>query len=309
MRIIIVPRGTGAQAPRCIPFRRLCLFAGLALIGLPLMTGVGVYRLIHQDSAGRPVEQTSSTEMVQELAHYRTEIAAAKQRVDDHLDALGQRIGRVQAQVSRVNALGQRLAEMADLETAEFDFTAEPGVGGPEPLDPAPVQHKDLVSALDALERQLADKEEELAVLEALMSDRALHAKQFPRGWPVGGGWVSSGYGYRNDPFNGRRAFHAGVDIAGKPGTPIKAVADGVVTYAGVKAGYGLMVEINHGNGYVTRYAHALAKLVEVGERISKGEFIAVIGSSGRSTGTHLHFEVIRNGRNINPRGFLNAKG
>ena len=148
-----------------------------------------------------------------------------------------------------------------------------------------------------------------MIVLESLLGDRALHAKQHPRGWPLQGGYVSSGFGYRNDPFSGRRAFHQGVDIAGKPGTPIKAVADGVVTYADVKAGYGLMVEINHGNGYITRYAHTLAKLVDVGERISKGEFIAVIGSSGRSTGTHLHFEVLHDGRTINPRSFLRAKG
>ena len=308
MRIIIVPRGTGPQAHRCLSIYRVLTLAGLLIIGLPLLTAVGTYYWAAQDQQIVPGPATPE-EMAQELSRYRNEITDAKQRVDNHLDALGQRIGRIQAQVSRVNALGQRLTEMADLESSEFDFAAEPALGGPESLEQVHPQHKDLLATLDSLELQLANKEEELVVLEALLGDRALHAKQFPRGWPLQGGYVSSGFGYRNDPFTGRRAFHQGVDIAGKPGTPIKAVADGVVTYADVKAGYGLMVEINHGNGYVTRYAHTLAKLVEVGERISKGEFIAVIGSSGRSTGTHLHFELIQNGRTVNPRRFLRAKG
>jgi len=309
VRIIIVPKGAGAKTPKCLSLRQVVSVAILLVVGFSTVVAVSTYKLFGADGSGQVAGPNSPAEMARELARYREDIEAAKQRVDMHMDTLGQRLGRVQAQISRVNALGQRLTEMADLESAEFNFSAEPALGGPEPQDQGHIQHKDLIASLDSLELQLRNKEEELAVLEALMADRALHAKQFPRGWPVQGGWVSSGFGYRNDPFNGRRAFHGGIDIAGKPGAPIKAVADGVVTFAGVKAGYGLMVEINHGNGYVTRYAHTLAKLVEVGERIRKGEFIAVIGSTGRSTGTHLHFELVHNGRTINPRRFLSTKG
>jgi len=311
MRIIIIPKGTGTQPHRCVPARRVVVSAALALLVMLGLVGAGsiqLYRVFGPvaSSTGEPGTNASAANM---LAQYRAEIDAAKKRVEEQLDAVGQRIGRAQAQVSRVNALGQRLTEMAGLDPSEFNFSEEPAMGGPEGAAGSHNRQRDLLSALSALETQIADKETELAILQALLSDRALFAKQFPRGWPVGGGWVSSGFGYRNDPFNGRRAFHGGVDIAGRAGSPIKAVADGVVTYAGVKAGYGLMIEINHGNGYSTRYAHTLAKLVEAGDRVTKGEFIAVIGSTGRSTGTHLHFEVVHDGHAVNPRKFLRDKG
>ncbi len=144
-------------------------------------------------------------------------------------------------------------------------------------------------------------------MLEALIADQELDEEQHPSGWPSSGGWISSRYGYRRDPFTGRRAFHSGVDIANKPGSPIKAVADGVVTRAGREGAYGLMVEVNHGNGYHTRYAHASKILVDVGSRVSKGDRIAVVGSTGRSTGTHVHFEVFKDDKAVNPRKFLRA--
>ena len=196
---------------------------------------------------------------------------------------------------------------MASLDLEEFDFDLEPAIGGPST---SPVQDQtaqELVAALDALERSVQDKQGELEILETLLMDHELHSKQFPHGWPVKDGWVSSKYGYRIDPFSGKRSFHTGVDIATKSGVPIHAVAAGVVTVSREKPGYGVMVEVNHGNGYVTRYAHALAANVVTGDRVEKGDVVAVVGSTGRATGAHLHFEVLHDGKAVNPLKYIRA--
>ena len=122
------------------------------------------------------------------------------------------------------------------------------------------------------------------------------------------GGWMSSLYGYRSDPMSGKKEFHQGVDVAGKPGTPITAVAAGIVIWSGQRYGYGDLVEISHGNGYTTRYAHNKKNLVSVGEKVEKGEIIALMGATGRSTGTHVHFEVLRHGKHLNPNKYLSLK-
>ncbi|MDH3637331.1 MAG: M23 family metallopeptidase [Gammaproteobacteria bacterium] len=242
------------------------------------------------------------------LREQRRDLADARSEIDHHLNALTRQAGRMRAQVTRINALGHRLAEKAGLDLSEFSFNQEPAMGGPETLMSLDDQvESDLARILQALEGELEEKREELQILEAMLSDRKFREKRFPDGWPVNGGWVSSTYGYRNDPFSGRRAFHGGVDIAGRAGAPIESVASGVVTHAGMKPGYGITVEVNHGGGYTTRYAHTVAKLVEVGDRVEKGQVIALMGSSGRSTGPHLHFEVLKNDRTVNPRKYLRA--
>lgn len=238
----------------------------------------------------------------------RKKLRESRQRLGDQLDSLGQRLGRIQAHVSRLNALGQRLTDMAGLDRDEFSFDNPPAMGGPE--RPAPwgrIHEPELSESLDMIEMALDRKENELQVLEALLTDRALHKKQYPQGWPAQDGWISSGYGYRTDPFTGRRAFHEGVDIAARPGTPIRALADGVVSYAGRKPGYGLVVEINHGNGYQTRYAHARKLIAKVGQRVRKGDTVALVGSTGRSTGSHVHVEVLKNDEAVNPKLYLSA--
>jgi murein DD-endopeptidase MepM/ murein hydrolase activator NlpD len=167
----------------------------------------------------------------------------------------------------------------------------------------------ELGESLAQLEVALRQKENELSILEALLTDRELHQKQYPQGWPTASGWMSSAYGKRTDPFTGRTAFHEGVDIAARDGSEIRAMAAGVVTFAGNKSGYGLVVEINHGNGFQTRYAHAKKVIAEVGDRVEKGDTVALVGSTGRSTGSHVHFEVIKNGKVVNPHEHLNASG
>ena len=196
------------------------------------------------------------------------------------------------------------------MEKGEFDFGSPPPQGGPEQprvLDEEALPLPGLVSSVDSLDQQLEDRQQQLNVLETLFMNRDLLGEVLPAGRPVKHGWLSSYFGYRIDPFTGRRTRHDGVDIAGKLGEPVMAVAAGVVTYAGKRYGYGNLVEINHGNGFVTRYGHNSMVKVKVGQTVSKGQVVALMGSTGRSTGPHVHFEVWRRGRVVNPLKYLNA--
>ncbi len=223
---------------------------------------------------------------------------------ETHLNALAQRMGRMQAQLLRLDALGARLTSMADINNKEFDFSSSPAIGGP--AHPQENDRKvDILHTLDQLKTSLDEKSEYLAALESLLMDRHLTAAVTPSGWPTRGGWISSRFGLRADPFNGTFSNHDGIDIAAGMGTPVLAMADGVVSWSGDRSGYGITVEITHGQGYTTRYAHALAALVNVGDRVIKGQPIAKVGSSGRSTGPHLHIEVRRNGRAVDPAAYL----
>jgi murein DD-endopeptidase MepM/ murein hydrolase activator NlpD len=174
-------------------------------------------------------------------------------------------------------------------------------------LDEKPLPLPTLSQSVDQLDQQLDDRQEQLSVLESLFMHRNLLDEVMPQGRPVSDGWISSYFGYRTDPFTGRREYHQGVDIAGELGEPVVAVAAGIVTYAGKHGGYGNLVEINHGNGFVTRYGHNSKVLVTVGSTVSKGQEVALMGSTGRSTGPHVHFEVWRSGRVVNPLKYLSA--
>ena len=236
----------------------------------------------------------------------QAEIAAARQSVQADIDALTLRIGQLQAQMLRLNALGGRLVSQSDLDKGEFDFDAVPAVGGPENVtNRQSVPLADFLSMLEQLETELVDREQKLSVLESLLISRSLSERVMPSGRPVEDGWLSSRYGKRNDPFTGKQEFHKGLDFAGKKGSEVIAVGDGVVSWAGNKSGYGKLVEINHGNGYTTRYGHNQSHMVKVGETVKKGQQIALMGSTGRSTGPHVHFEVLHNGKSVNPSKFI----
>jgi murein DD-endopeptidase MepM/ murein hydrolase activator NlpD len=239
-----------------------------------------------------------------ELAAQRTAVAEAKRNAEAHLNALAQRLGQMQAQMMRLNALGSRLTRMAGLDAREFNFSVEAAMGGPEKTA-ASSNPPELMDSLDRLTREIERQQERLSALENLLLDRKLNAAVTPSGWPVDGGWISSGFGVRADPFNGHQSQHDGVDIASSMGSPVHAVGDGVVSHSGDKAGYGMMVEVTHESGLTTRYAHTSAVLVRVGDRVQKGQSIALVGTSGRSTGPHLHFEVVRNGTAVNPMRYL----
>ena len=303
MNIILVPsnrNGKGNNAT--LSHRHLIVIALVALVVLPGFFGVLAYHAQELISTHSPDSLLSAQR--RELAAQRLAIAEAKRRAETHLNALAQRLGQLQAQVLRLNALGSRLTRMAGLDTREFNFSADAAMGGPEKasvLSSPP----DLMSSIDRLTLEVERQQERLAALENLLLDRKLNAAVTPSGWPVEGGWISSGYGMRADPFNGHHSMHEGVDIASHMGSSVLAVGDGVVSHSGEKAGYGLLVEVTHESGLITRYAHSSATLVKVGDRVKKGTAIALVGTSGRSTGPHLHFEVVRNGASVNPMRYL----
>lgn len=222
------------------------------------------------------------------------------------IDALAVRLAQMKAQIIRLEALGRRLTKMADLEDGEFDFDTAPAQGGPEPEVPGmSAELPDMEFMLDTLDAQIQDRRRQLDILEDLMLNRDLNSEIHPEGRPVTSGWLSSYFGKRTDPFTGKAAAHRGVDFAGKEGAEIVTVASGIVTWSGERYGYGEMVEINHGNGFATRYAHNSANLVAVGDEVNKGDVVALMGHTGRATGPNLHFEVLQNGRKVNPLEFI----
>jgi murein DD-endopeptidase MepM/ murein hydrolase activator NlpD len=221
------------------------------------------------------------------------------------LSALASTVGRLQGHVTRLDAVAERVITATNLDPVEFNFADTPAVGGPESENSNPPKWAGLLENLDSLKEEIILRDARLTTLEALLLDMQLHENTQPEGRPVNDGWISSGYGYRNDPVTGRKEFHGGVDFAGKSGLEVRAVAAGVVTWSGRRWGYGNMVEINHGNGYVTRYAHNRVNLVALGDTVEKNQSVALLGSTGRSTGPHVHFEVVRNSRTVNPWKFI----
>jgi murein DD-endopeptidase MepM/ murein hydrolase activator NlpD len=236
----------------------------------------------------------------------QSRIAEVRSNAQADLDALALRLGQMQAQMLRLNALGERLVIQGNLDQDEFDFDTEPAVGGPgSSAASESVAYPDFLTMLDELSAGINDREQKLSVLESLLMSRSLSERVMPSGRPVEDGWLSSKYGKRNDPFTGKQEFHKGLDFAGKKGSEVIVVGDGVVTWEGKRSGYGNTVEISHGNGFVTRYGHNQKHLVKVGDTVRKGQQIALMGSSGRSTGPHVHFEVMRDGKTVNPARYI----
>ena len=218
------------------------------------------------------------------------------------VDAFTTRLGDLQAELMRLNALGERLVEMSGLNPDEFDFQNPPPQGGPD--DGSPVRDytiREIAQELGSVVSMVKDRKRKLEILEETISEKDLTAKSTPSGWPVRVGYITSNYGFRIHPIKHRRIFHQGVDFAAPTGTPIVAVADGLVTFSGKRSGYGRIVEIRHVDGLVTRYAHNQANLVQEGQRVRNGQKIATVGSSGSATGPHCHFEVLKGGEHVNP--------
>ncbi len=300
MNIIFYSRRAGG-ARHIELLRPLPLVAG----GLLLTAVFGVGMLAGR-AGGTGVPELAVAKLEEDLAAQRDELAAVEEEARQNLDALAVRLGRLNAHIIRLDALGRRLVSVADLEEGEFDFSDAPPQGGPEAdLPGMSVESRELSAMLDELALKIEDRAAQLSVLDRVMSRREIYDEQKPEGRPIRSGWLSSYYGKRSDPFTGKQQFHHGVDFAGTAGSEVLAVAAGVVTYAGDRYSYGNMVEVNHGNGLITRYGHAEETLVEVGETVAKGQAIALMGSTGRSTGPHVHFEVLKNGRKVNPLKYV----
>ncbi|HEX5353736.1 MAG TPA: M23 family metallopeptidase [Rhodanobacteraceae bacterium] len=244
--------------------------------------------------------------MHQQIVAQKGELQQVRQNAQHDVRRMAMKLGELQADSARLDALGQRLVVAGKLDPAEFDFNEAAGIGGPEEsVPPAHSMPYDLSVSMQQLANRFDAQQTQLGVLQSLLSDREVVANLIPSGMPVKGGYVTSRFGERIDPFTGRRSFHPGLDIGAYKGEPVHAVAAGVVTYAGVRSGYGKVVEIDDGDGYMTRYAHNSKLLTRVGEHVHKGEIISDAGSTGRSTGPHVHFEVWHNGRLVNPIAYV----
>lgn len=231
-----------------------------------------------------------------------------------HLDAYAKQIGELQARIMRLDAQNLRLAKLAGDKTllketkvdneSELESIVGPNRGGPL-IQPKHMTEQDLQAAIEELVAAVDAKDDYQSLIESKVLQQSVLKEMLPNISPVRAGYNSSSYGWRIDPFNGQKAFHEGLDFPASEGVSIRAAGDGIVIAALRTEDYGNLVKINHGSGLETRYAHASKILVKVGDRVVKGQAIAEVGSTGRSTGPHLHYEIRLNGSALDPRQYL----
>jgi murein DD-endopeptidase MepM/ murein hydrolase activator NlpD len=298
MNVIIVSKFL--RTPKKIAFHepRTMALAIAAVVGLLTAVFLTGFAIRGVNGAARGEIARLHAQLDAQAAELKTSKVDAQREIN----AIAARVGELQAQANRLNALGVRLTHDGKLSDGEFNFDRVPGMGGAEAV--TDVKQKDLLGDLDALQVQFEQSGRQLSVLESMMFNQQLELTSTPSRAPSKG-YITSGFGTRSDPFNGGRAHHMGIDFDANIGDPVSAAAGGVVTYAGVKNGYGNVVEVDHGNGYSTLYGHNSRLLVRAGDVVRAGQTIAKAGSTGRSTGPHVHFEVHVDGRPVNPRPFL----
>ncbi len=240
---------------------------------------------------------------------HELELQKSETYLRENLNAMAVKVGQMQAQLMRLDALGDRLSTLAGFKPQEFRFSELPGRGGAlsSSMPAQDLSLADFSQQLEALARRLDNRNDYLGILESQLFDARMRKKLIPTIPPVDGGWNASSFGWRIDPITGTQALHEGIDFMADSGTPIFAAAGGVVSFAESHPQYGQMVEIDHGNEFVSRYAHASRILVRQGDVVRRGRKIAEVGSTGRSTGPHLHFEVRYKGVAQNPNRFLQA--
>ena len=308
MNIIFVGRKHGKSKTVQLANREIILlmvFSAALLVGLVCL-GYQL-RVFFEETAELTIESSIVKGWDKKLDDQKKELNKLKRLSQEKVDALTLRMGDMQARLMRLDALGQRLTEVAKLQNGEFDFSLNPALGGPTATLQADESYvmPGLLESIEEIENRIVNSEQQLEVIDALFISRNTQDELFIAGRPITWGWMSSAYGYRTDPFSGKRAWHAGVDFAGKEDSDIVAVASGVVTWSGTRYGYGNLVEVNHGDGYTTRYAHCKSLLASVGDVVEKGQVLATMGSTGRSTGPHVHYEVRKQGKPVNPKKYI----
>jgi len=287
----------------CLP-KSMMLFVLLAfaVVGVSVFAGYSVGMSQVADSS----DSIPKTELKKILDEDRAALMEEKARLQANLDALSIKIGALQAKVLRLDSLGERLVDVANLDSSEFNFSEEPALGGMEIPDSARSQTVlTLTDDIENFNRLLQDRTAKLDILDELIHTGQLYEEITPSGRPITKGWLSSRFGKRIDPKTGKKTFHRGYDYAGKVGDDVIAVASGIVTRAERQNGFGNMIEIKHVEGYSTLYAHNKKNLVAVGDVVKKGQQIAMLGSTGRSTGPHVHFEVRKDGKYVNPKKYI----
>ncbi len=250
----------------------------------------------------------SNSSKISQVSKQRKQLADLERTTQTYLIRLSTHLGLLKAHIIRLNAFGERMTKMAKLDVNEFNFKSVPAQGGLYRPLKGSVKSEDFFAEMHRLAAVLKDREAKLSALESMLLHANIQRAGTPEGKPVRRGWTSSRFGGRRDPFTGRRTFHDGIDFAAPIGTPIYTVAAGVVTASGRRGGYGNTIEVSHGNGLVSRYAHNSRLLVKVGDRVRKGQKIALMGSTGRSTGSHVHYEILKNGKPISPHLFMVKK-
>ena len=309
MKILFLSRQSHQSANRAFSLSMLGL--GLPLL-MAVITGGSLWAGYHLglQAGDQQAEESRANDLLHDLLlSQREELQETRDTTHQHLDALALRLGQLQSRIMRIDALGERLVVHGNLDVKEFNFGEEPARGGADSSGSAQsVELSELVSEMEQLSKTIDNREHKLELMEGLLMDTDIHSELKPSGHPVKKSWISSRYGYRKDPFNGKKVFHHGVDVAGKTDSDVIAVAAGVVTQAEKKSGYGYMVEIHHANGYVTRYGHNRKIFAKVGDIVEKGDVIGLLGSTGRSTGPHVHFEIALNGKSVNPAKYLRSR-
>ncbi len=306
MNIIIVSDKLSKPKTLVLDSRRLMLLVS-AWLTVPVLMAGGMfyYALTRSVDIDNPYLRSLIVEAQREQLEKNHAYLQAS------LNAMAVRVGQMQAQMTRLDALGEHLVKLSGVNRQEFRFDLPPAQGGP--VGPQPqrtLSQAELQRQIDALSRHLEDRSDRLTVLEAMYMEKHLSKVTVPSLPPIQSGYYSSNYGYRIDPFTGRHAFHEGVDFTVDTGTPVQAAAGGVVVYSQFNAsGYGNLIEVDHGNGMVSRYAHLSRALVREGDIVLKGQKIGLVGSTGRSTGPHLHFEIRIGGAPQNPANYLQARG
>lgn len=300
MQLIFVDRRL-ARARTVNVSRSTLVVSGLAVLSLIVMAVGGLYALTFRLAAERDVpavQRLVSLVMSDRLAQDR-------QYLRDNVASMAKMVGEMQARLLRLDALGERVSKLAGIRPEEFNFRQVPGLGGAEPAVSRPLSMAELESQAHSVGKGLEERTDFMNVVESELVANAARSALLPRDTPLVAGFVGSGFGMRTDPFTGEFAMHAGIDFAAPVGTPIYAAAGGVVASAEPHPEFGNAVTIDHGNGLSTLYAHASRFAVKTGDIVRKGQAIAYVGTTGRSTGPHLHFEVHVNGVPQNPARYL----
>jgi murein DD-endopeptidase MepM/ murein hydrolase activator NlpD len=318
MSITILQRSS--QGMRSIKLKNGFIYTmATLLIALPVIAGVSGYYYANSSDSSVKIEPITITNWHNEIAEQWTELEDVKQSSQQQINALTARLGMLQAHIRRLDAAGERILSISGIDAKEFNFGSSPAIGGPQldsntaglPNEESKEQYQrpnELEQSFDRVHLSLQSREQQLKVLESLLMDKHMGVERYISGRPTTKGWLSSFYGKRSDPFTGKPAWHAGVDFAGSEGDDVIATAAGVVSWVGKRSGYGLLIEINHGDGLVTRYGHNKEALIEKGAVVKKGQIISKMGNTGRSTGAHVHYEVIKNGRPTDPNPYVNRK-
>jgi murein DD-endopeptidase MepM/ murein hydrolase activator NlpD len=305
MNIILVS-GTQARA-RTILLSTTNLLLGAAVVALAVV----VLAIVLQYAMLRFAADIDSP-LVNNLVLKAAQEQNAKMQsyLRENLNAMATRLGQMQAQLVRLDTLGERLAKVAGFKPQDFMFDQPPARGGADSSLPAyPLSLNDLNRQVDLLSRKMEDRTDKLGVLDSVMMVDSAKKKLVPSVLPIDGGWFSSNFGWRIDPFSAANAFHEGMDFMAQAGTPVRAAAGGIVINAEFHSQYGNIIEIAHGNGLITRYGHLSKRLVKIGDVVLSGATVGEVGSTGRATGPHLHFEVRQNGAPLNPMRFLRLRG